>query len=329
MLGLFEKIRRLLGMAGNSPSHSFYLVPQKYAVSFSTEVRNTSASVGSFTVVLPVPSSCDYQDIKGDIMFSPQRYSPRSDSLYNNKYAVWNISIPAGGSMAIQENFSILVRPRDISLDVVSGTIGDYTALDQEISAKYLGSNRFLKPEDSRVQKLAGELVGEEKEVARIIACLNEYVVSHLTYGNPITGLYSASDALEKEKIDCGGFDTLLGSLLMASGIPVRIVSGFFAGYSENSMHAWLEALLPNGKWFPLDPSMERLNRDNATKKSGKIGCVGSDRIALSWGCDIPIRVGEEEIKADILQNPLVISENARTAFSFKTVFFTSNLPSE
>lgn len=118
-----------------------------------------------------------------------------------------------------------------------------------------------------------------EKSIPPEIVQANEFVISYLTYGNPIDGLYTAEEAREKRIVDCGGFDSLLQDELKKRGIESKIVAGFWAGYEQNGMHAWLEI----GD-IPADPSLEYLRRQGRTKKSGRLGFIGSDRIAFSAG---------------------------------------------
>ncbi|MEK7615845.1 MAG: hypothetical protein AAB420_01385 [Patescibacteria group bacterium] len=114
-------------------------------------------------------------------------------------------------------------------------------------------------------------------KIAPEIVQANEFVISYLTYGNAIDGLYTAQEAREKRVVDCGGFDTLLQDELKKKGIASNVVAGF---WSDGKMHAWLEI---EGN-ISADPSMEWLRARRKTKKSGKLGFVGSDRIVFSMG---------------------------------------------
>lgn len=135
-----------------------------------------------------------------------------------------------------------------------------------------------------------------EKTIPPEITQANEFVISYLTYGNPIDGLYTADEAREKRVVDCGGFDTLLQDELKKRGIESKIVAGFWAGYEVNGMHAWLEIAD-----IPADPSIEYLRRQGRTKKSGRLGFVGGDRIAFStW------HPGEK-----FLQNPFLEEQDS------------------
>lgn len=324
MMPIFKSIRNAFEMASRKDSHLFYHATQTYQVSFSVEIKNNAADNRSFLGILPVPRSFEYQRLEGGVAFSPAGSFCAKDLVYNNEYAWWRVKIAGKSTAKVQENFSISVKPRRVPCEAISGVASDYAKLDRALVEPFLKSNRLLNGDDPRIRKIAGDVVGGETHVAEIISRLNQYVISRLSYGNPIEDLYSYTDALEKNKVDCGGFDTFLVSLLNVAGVPARIVSGFFAGYDKNSMHAWVEALLPDGTWFPLDPSMEKLAKEGKTKKSGMLGFVGSDRIALSVGCDIPLVVDGKEICVDILQNPIVMPEDSKNDFSYAVSFNTN-----
>lgn len=320
-MNFLKAMRNLLSTPSEKGGRPFYHISQEYRVSFSAEIQNMAADARSVLLVFPMPSSNEYQQVKSDILFSPEGCFRAADSLYNNRYAWWRLRIAGRETLAIRETFEITVKPRDYGLPKES--LDDYARLSSPLYKRHRELNVFLNPEDARIQRIIKEIVGSEKNIGEVIFLLNEYVASRLVYGNPIIGLYPFSAALEKEKVDCGGFDTLLVSLLMAAGIPARIVSGFFAGYKENLMHAWVEALLPDGNWFPLDPSMEKLSREGKTKKSGKIGFTGSDRVALSIGCDISLFIDGKDMRADILQNPIIFADGKEKDFLMKINFVT------
>ncbi|MBI2641154.1 transglutaminase domain-containing protein, partial [Candidatus Roizmanbacteria bacterium] len=121
---------------------------------------------------------------------------------------------------------------------------------------------------------------------------------------------------------DCGGFSTFLASLLQSIGIPSRLVVGFLIiesvlkrissmfhvprfTFHDLSMHAWLEVLLPNNSWFPLDPSIEWRRANSLTKREGGFGFIPADRLVVSFGQDFTLNIQGETYRVDLLQNPV------------------------
>lgn len=136
-----------------------------------------------------------------------------------------------------------------------------------------------------------------------------DWVIQSLEYGNPILGLYSAREAKEKKCVDCGGFASLFVEKCVEIGIEARVVVGFWTTKSLYAMHAWAEFRSEEGEWIPVDPSVEKLRRAGRTKKQGGFGYIEEDRIILSVGSSIPIEIGEKKHPVDILQNPILFSE--------------------
>jgi len=170
----------------------------------------------------------------------------------------------------------------------------------------YKEKNNFLNLENKDIQDLADEIIRDEDRIDQILQKINNYLIANFKYGDPISGLYSAKDALNRKCVDCGGFSSLFASLCILKGIPVRILSGFWAGYKNNTMHAWPEILLPNEKWVPADPAIEYLYQQEKTLKLGSLNNTGSDRIVFSQACDIPIILDNKEFRVSILQHPFV-----------------------
>ena len=293
----------------------FYSQPRSYSVEYQVKITNLQSTDNKFYIILPLPLNTDYQSVTSQIIHNPKSLTIKSDSLYHNKYAIWQFRLVAQASQTLCEKFKITVKPRK-NIFANNFSLADYPK-----NLNWLSPNRFLNSNDPRIQQLAKKIAGSEKNIFAIIKKLNAYVISNVKYANPITGLYSAKDALQKKEVDCGGFNALLASFCISLGIPSRIVSGFWAGYPSNKMHAWVEMQLPDGQWLPADPSIENLG----SKKSGQLGWLGSDRIAFSIGCDIPVEVNNRIIYLDILQNPIIISESSSESLDIKVNFITTN----
>ncbi|MFA6106471.1 MAG: transglutaminase domain-containing protein [Patescibacteria group bacterium] len=314
MRRIFLKIKEKLGAA-------FYLKPQEYAVSYSVRLNNLSAESNMITLVLPVPENLSNQKILKAPEFDIKPDDFGIEKEYGNNYAAWKFAMQAGEEKEIKMDFSVNVKPLTSEPKKKFG-INDYAG--DEIYKLYTRPNSLIHPEDEKIKSLAKKIRGTQDDVKEILAAINAYVVFNLKYGAPIKGLYSDIDALEKDEVDCGGFAALYSSLAIASGVPSRVVSGFWAGYENNTMHAWAESLMPDKTWLSADPATEQLRRNGRTKKFGRLGKTGSDRIILSKGCDLELVVGDDMIKTEILQNPIVIAEKGRESieclWEFKTL---------
>lgn len=288
---------------------------------YDVTVKNVSGILKRFFLAIPIPPNTEHQHVLHEPMFKPSVSAIHTDGRFGNRYAVLQGELRAGDIAAFQESFVIQVKPfRDQAVGRMP--IEGYADLPEEMTKPFLLPNRFLQSEDPDIVRLANEIRGSETDVYTILKRLNRAVVIRLAYGNKIPGLYSSRDALTRTHVDCGGFDTLLAALCVSQGIPARIASGFWAvSKTQNEMHAWLEIMLPNGSWIPADPSVEHLARAGKTVKSGRLGFVGSDRVVLSYGCDIPVQLGGTIQSVDILQHPFVWSDQGSEGLEVHTTF--------
>lgn len=249
------------------------------------------------TILYPIPPSLPYQRVTSLEIVAPERTILREERFFN-PYVAAPFTLGGQASWRAGLRANITVRPR------FSPT-------------RYTGDANHLPPENTEpsfaptqeIRDLAQRAVGSATGQAEIIARCYAYVVAHLTYGNPIAGLYAAGEALRLGCVDCGGFSTLLGAMLATQGMRSRLVVGFETGFPDGPMHAWLETRLADGRFLALDPSVDYLSRRGRTLRVGGLGFVGSDRIVFSLGTEISLRAGQRTVRVPILQHPIVVSE--------------------
>ena len=185
----------------------------------------------------------------------------------------------------------------------------------------FLTPNRFINGNDPKIKSLAKKVLGQETNLLKMVKKLYDFTLEYLTYGKPIDGLYPYSQALKKIT-DCGGFSTFLASLLQSKNIPSRLVVGFLIKknvikdllntfhvlsytFDDLFMHAWLEILLPDGSFFPLDPSIEWKRKKGQTQRQGGFGFIPADHLVTSYGCDFELKIKGKNYKIDLLQKPI------------------------
>lgn len=185
---------------------------------------------------------------------------------------------------------------------------------NKKIQIKFKSSSRVYSPKIDKRFSAVLEIIRKEY-------C---HTLDYLTYGNPVEGLHSYKQALDEKITDCGGFSTYLAWRLELKDISSRLVVGFlikenlysklfsnFGFFSLNfeflSMHAWLEVLLPNKIWMPLDPSIEWRRSKGLTKRGGGFGIIPADRLVTSFGQDFKIKMHDRIYRIDLLQNPVYL----------------------
>lgn len=208
-------------------------------------------------------------------------------------------------------------------------TIYDYKT-DKQIQF-FNTPDRFINGEDAKIKKLSQSLIKKEQNVFKIAHSFYDFILDYLSYGNPTEGLYRHTQALEEKVTDCGGFSTLLLSLFQSMRIPGRLVVGFLVKeniihkllstfnlftksdlvslltFNSFIMHAWIEILLPDNTWFPLDPSVEWRRNHNQSKRNGGFGKIPADRLVTSFGQDFTITIDGKKYRIDLLQLPIYL----------------------
>ncbi|NTU46382.1 transglutaminase domain-containing protein [Candidatus Roizmanbacteria bacterium] len=268
--------------------------------------------------------------------FSPTLHPILFSVPQTNQYqTITHLTIPADRELLAVGDNQVLSISHDttVSFDYVAHAIKrsfslEYTLFDYEKNHIdknfYLKPNRFIDGFDSDIMTVLQQVLSgiHTNSLFEIIWNVYQHVLSVLTYGDPITGLYTVKQALTKPRTDCGGFSTLLLSLLQSKGIPARLVSGFFVNpkrfqkiqskllapelsFEALAMHVWVEVLLPDGSWFPIDPATEWRRSHGFSKRKGGFGVTEADRLVVSYGCDHMFTFDERKIQVDLLQYPV------------------------
>ena len=252
-----------------------------------------------------IPSQNQYQDISNLKVLG--KHETINEALYGNSVLVFE-----GG---ITVEFEAILKPFKANLPK-NASLSSYS----EKAKKFIRQDRFVNPKNPKIVKIASEIEG--KDIASILENSYKFVIKKLTYGKPYEGLYTYQEVLDSNVTDCGGFSTLLASILNSKGIPTRIVVGYLVkkstkrnlvskfktikmGFDDLYMHAWVEALLPNGKWFPMDASLEWRRENGFTKRTGGFGFIDEDRLVTSFGEDFRFDYLGKKYQIDILQAPI------------------------
>ena len=246
-------------------------------------------------LVFSLPQTNYYQEII-DLATIPFK----SYNLSGNKVAIFYLN---DVEKEVKIDFQTKLKPYSVFIDK-NYKISDYSR------NVFTSSNRFINGQDPEIIKIANKAVGKEKNLEIIIKNLYLFTRKYLTYGKPTEGLYSYKQAMEERITDCGGFSTFLASLLQSQNISSRLVVGYivkpnffqklFPEYlilntKYLRIHAWLEVMLPDKKWFPIDPS------------TGKFGVLPANRLVTSFGCDFNLKIDNNSYQIDLFQNPIYL----------------------
>ena len=261
-------------------------------------------------IIFSLPQSSPYHQIS-NLKINSKNYQIIDEKKWGNKVVV----LKDKGKI----NFAAKTLPFKSSINP-NFSLSSYQKT--KIPKIYLTPNRFINGKDQKIKSLAKKVLGQEKNLLKMIKKLYDFTLDYLTYGKPIDGLYPYSQALNEKITDCGGFSTFLASLLQSQNIPSRLVVGFIIKkniikyllnpfhvlrytFHDLFMHAWIEILIPDGSFFPLDPSIEWRRKKVKTQRQGGFGFIPADRLVTSYGCDFELKVYGKVYKIDLLQKNL------------------------
>ena len=156
----------------------------------------------------------------------------------------------------------------DLNLNLPDWHLYDESSLRQA-NAEYLAESPYI-PINDEVREIA-EAVRKESNsaVSDFLRKLGSWIHESLTYDPDATHVHTKiHEVLVIRAGVCQDFAHLMIACCRSQGIPARYVSGYlYVGgidgmRGEQATHAWLECLLPNGKWLAVDPTNDLLVND-------------------------------------------------------------------
>jgi len=127
---------------------------------------------------------------------------------------------------------------------------------------RFLKSSAFCQAEDPEIQKVAKEIVGQEKNSWRASKKIAEWVEKEMT-ANYDVGFATAKEIIKNLEGDCSEHTVLTVALCRAVGIPARAAVGIMYGRGIFAYHMWPEVYV--GRWISLDSKWLAVD-----KKSGE-----------------------------------------------------------
>ncbi len=256
-------------------------------------------------IVFSIPKNNHYQKIKNLSIYKKNKLL--IDKKNQNKL----ILFPNKKNISPYVNFEL--KCLSIKKTIYDNfTLNDYNNF-------FIVNNEFINGKDKLIKKLSKKIVNDKINLKLIVDKLYNFTLNYLEYGKPIDDLYDYKTAYLNKITDCGGFSTFLASLFHSLNIPTRLVIGyiikkdifknFFSALNLNSydfsnllIHAWLEILLPDNSWYPLDPAIEWKRLKKLSKKQGGNGFIPDDRLVISYGCQHKIKINNQYYQFPIFQ---------------------------
>jgi hypothetical protein len=196
-------------------------------------------------------------DITSSTMVSVNRPLPDAAGLRYLRVLLEGIDPAAfeieGGRQRLQGATLEIVKEDVTSLPKLGIPVGD------DGLAGFLESTAFLQSDDEGIERLAAEVVGQEKDAAVAARRLMDWVYENVEK-RPTVSLPSALEVLEERAGDCNEHAALMAALARAAGLPARLVVGVVYTGGGFFYHAWNEVWV--GSWVSLDPVMNQFPAD-------------------------------------------------------------------
>lgn len=215
--------------------------------------------------------ACPASDLHQTLVSYGMRSSPRSHAIAYTDY--WGNRVDAFGVREPHTELAVIAesvvettdRPNPLGTGALLQSYRDDTVV--------LGNYEVLQPSphtawNDATHELAADTVMRCTSAVEAVLALQGVVRSRLSYapGATFVGM-DVNTVVEQGKGVCQDFAHVMISLARSVGIPARYVSGYL--YSEDQSvgtppeqaeieiqtHAWVEVLIPEWGWWPLDPT--------------------------------------------------------------------------
>ena len=150
----------------------------------------------------------------------------------------------------------------DVHPETGAALVARYTLPARDTSFRAaLGPEPLIQSDEPRVQALARQIVGGERDPARAARLIADWV-AHQVARQAGAGVPGAVQVLGQRRGDCNEHTVLYVALARAAGIPARTVAGLLYVGGRFYYHAWAEVYL--GDWVAVDPTFGQFPADAA-----------------------------------------------------------------
>ena len=188
------------------------------------------------------------------------RLNRRIHQPHETTAAVYRISIKDEedpSTAFVQDGRQVVknAKGNTLELHVRSGAGGESAA---KPGAEFTQSSYFIASADPKVQELARQAVGSEKEPWKKALKIEKWVHDHMRVVND-EGLAPADQVARTLKGDCTEFAMLTAAMCRAQGIPSKTAMGLIYADVRSgpvfAFHMWTEVWI-DGRWTPLDATL-------------------------------------------------------------------------
>ena len=221
-----------------------------YQCKTSAVVIKNNGDINKVRLVLPVPSSSNYQDINNLNLSKDEIFGiDNSDNLYAKKEGKMS-----GDNFELTETYTATLFPMYIDMSQFT-TLYPYD-INSEIYQRYtVDKVPYIDTSNAKIQEISSRLWSEAKEnIIDYAKLCYEHVGTNYSYQNPNTGIHTIEEIMNAGGGDCGNLASIFVNLLRAKKIPARHI---VTVRPDGSFHVWADFYLQNYGWIPVDVNMK------------------------------------------------------------------------
>lgn len=221
---------------------------------------------------LALTSSPAQTVFKRSLVITPECRISEYDDYFGNKVEQFSI-IHRHENLMLRAAADVETHPVAVPLEVLDLSVSEAR---QIFRSRPIGLFDFLHSSPGvqlgrEAQRLGQRFFRPETGFGEAVHRLMHWVHRHFTYTPGATHVgTTVAEALVLRKGVCQDYAHVMIAILRAADIPARYVCGYIetdrqrhaaqAGPSRRLIgaaesHAWVEIALPNGSWYPLDPT--------------------------------------------------------------------------
>jgi len=252
-------------------------------VTLTHEVKTSgNGLLRDLNVYYAIPENLNQQEIL-NIEYSPETFENVTDR-WDQRFAYFHYKnikpeTPQRTIMTVETKISA------ITYYIFPDKVGSLNDIPADLYEKYTANGSKYKIDDPYIQKLAKEVVGDERNPYWIARRIFDYIRTTLEY--KLEGGWNVAPVvLQRGTGSCSEYSFSFIALCRAAGLPARYVGAVVVRGDETSLdeyfHRWPEVYLPHYGWIPIDP--QGGDKDLPRDRANSIGRLSNRFLITTQG---------------------------------------------
>ncbi len=252
-------------------------------VTLTHEVKTSGKGLlRDLNVYFAIPENLPQQDIL-KIEYSPRSFQTVTDR-WDQRFAFFHYKNIKSGAPQ-QTILTVETKISAITYYIFPDKVGPMSDIPADLREKYTANGSKYCIDDPYIQKIAKEIVGDERNPYRIARRIFDYIRTTLEY--KLEGGWNVAPVvLQRGTGSCSEYSFSFIALCRAAGLPARYVGAVVVRGDDASLdeyfHRWPEVYLPNYGWVPVDP--QGGDKDLARDRANSIGRLSNRFLVTTQG---------------------------------------------